>query len=334
VKGLLVGVSVLAGLMLAAAPALAANQTVTANSANQFTPASVTVNQGEIVTWNNTGGLHNVHFDDNSYVQPPTPQVAPWTVSRTFNSPGSFRYYCEAHGGAGGLGMSGVVNVTGPGYPRPAAAAQFRVPLVVAYRQCSAATANRTHGPGLSGSSCNPPTQSSNHLTVGTLDANGKPSQSAGFLRITVCPNGTTASGACSSPAGMGAPDVRLQLNTADVRRKSDLADYTGQLLAATSLRITDKHNSTTPGETGDAATTQGIPFSFTVPCAATPGPADVGSTCSVLTSASAVRPGSVVPAKRAIWEVSQIEVFDGGPDGQASTAGNTLFETQGVFIP
>ena len=98
-------------LVCLALPASAAanNQTVTAGSTNQFTPAAVTVFQGEKVTWNNVAGIHNVHFDDNSYVQPPSAQAAPWTVSRNFTSPGTFAYYCQVHGGPGGVGMSGTV---------------------------------------------------------------------------------------------------------------------------------------------------------------------------------------------------------------------------------
>src|SRR5687768_7576098 len=98
-----------------AAPALAANQTVTATPGNQFTPQHVTVNQGEMVTWNNAGGIHNVHFDDNSYDMPASPSSAAWSVNRTFSAPGMFRYYCEFHGGPNGSGMAGTVSVSGPG---------------------------------------------------------------------------------------------------------------------------------------------------------------------------------------------------------------------------
>ena len=37
---------------------------------------------------------------------------------------------------------------------------------------------------------------------------------------------------------------------------------------------------------------------------------------------------------KRAIVEIGQITVTDGGPDGQNSTSPNTLFGVQGIFIP
>ena len=60
----------------------------------------------------------------------------------------------------------------GQGYPRPAGATPLRVPLVTAYNQCT--SPNRVHGPPLASPSCSPPSQSSQHLTVGTPDANGR----------------------------------------------------------------------------------------------------------------------------------------------------------------
>lgn len=72
----------------------------------------------------------------------------------------------------------------------------------------------------------------------------------------------------------------------------------------------------------------------MTVPCAAT-ADGTVGSTCSVLTSANSVLPNAVVEGKRSIWEIGQVQVFDGGADGVASTTGdNTAFMTQGLFVP
>ena len=107
-----------AGSTVAVMPALAADQTVTATPSNQFTPVTVTVSQGEKVTWTNAGSDHNVKFDDGSFEQPANPNSSQWTVSRTFISPGSFRYYCEEHGGPGGAGMSGTVRVQTAG-PTP-----------------------------------------------------------------------------------------------------------------------------------------------------------------------------------------------------------------------
>ena len=95
-------------------------------------------------------------------------------------------------------------------------------------------------------------------------------------------------------------------------------------------MRITDRLHGSTQAESG---TTQDMPFRFVVPCAATPvDPA--GGTCGVATSAEAVVPGAVVEGKRAIWALGPLQLFDGGSDGVASTSPNTLFVTQGVFVP
>jgi hypothetical protein len=45
--------------------------------------------------------------------------------------------------------------------------------------------------------------------------------------------------------------------------------------------------------------------------------------------------PGAVLEGKRAIWQLDQVKVYDGGSDGLASTtADNTLFMDQGIFVP
>jgi plastocyanin len=113
---------VLAVVVTVAGGARAANQTVTALSGpNRFAPTTVTVNQGEMVTWNNGSGTHNVQFNDGSYEMPANPSSSSWTVSRTFNTPGTFAYICRQHGAS----MSGTVVVLPvapppPGPPAPA----------------------------------------------------------------------------------------------------------------------------------------------------------------------------------------------------------------------
>ena len=134
---------VLSTLAAWTAPAFAANQTVTATSGNTFSPARVGLFTNETVTWNNGGGIHNVRFDDGSFTQPPAPSSSPWSVMRTFLTPAELRYYCEVHGGPGGVGMSGTV-VVFPSYPRPQAGSPVRVPLVPAFVQCT--VPNSTHG--------------------------------------------------------------------------------------------------------------------------------------------------------------------------------------------
>jgi hypothetical protein len=230
------------------------------------------------------------------------------------------------------------------GYPRPAAAATFRVPLAIAYEGCSPGAENRTHGPSLSGPSCNPARPASDYLTVGTLDTNGELPSSVGFARYQVCISGTIASGPCSAPAGMSAPDVKLEYAQTDVRCKlglptqgacegNALSDYTGELEVRTTVRITDKQNSPAPPN-GTSGTVTDLPLSYTVPCFATGGPADLGANCNLVTRINGLIPGAAVPGKRAVWQLSQIEARDGGSDGLVSTAPNTVFARQGIFIP
>lgn len=128
-----------AAFALATAPALAENQTVSSccaagSGTNTFTPKTVNVNVGESVTWNNqVGGIHNVKFDDGSYEQPMDPEPSGWTVTRTFDTPGQFLYYCEQHGNRGGVGMSGTV-VVGGGAPPPPTGGDATAPTIKSLR--------------------------------------------------------------------------------------------------------------------------------------------------------------------------------------------------------
>jgi hypothetical protein len=197
-------------------------------------------------------------------------------------------------------------------YPRPKGATPLRVSLVPAFQACTAA--NRTHGAPLAFGSCAPPVQASAQLTVGTPDApgNGAAANSVGFVNYKAL-----------------ASDVRLTASITDVRLKATLADYAGQLQVDSTVRITDRLNG--PSQT-EPATGTDTNFPVTVPCA-TNG-TTVGSTCSVVTTFNAVTPGAIVANVRSIWELADTKVYDGGADGVASTAPNTLFERQGVFIP
>jgi hypothetical protein len=211
-----------------------------------------------------------------------------------------------------------------PGYPRPKGATPNLASLVVAYQPCTGGT-NRQHGgpPPFNALSCNPPVQSSNELTVGTGDANpGTTPKAVGSVRFDVVPdNGGT-------PA-TDESNLKIKLDVTDVRRKSDLADYTGQLKENTLLRIIDRDNG--PSEVG---VTQDIPLGYTVPCTATSADNTVGSTCSVNTTANAVLPGTVKGGKRSIWQMAKVDLYDGGADGVANTEPNTLFMTQGLWVP
>ena len=214
------------------------------------------------------------------------------------------------------------------GYPRPKGASPLRVSLVPAFTAC--ANPNVVHGPALEHPACNPPAPASTYLTVGTPDANGAAANSIGFLKLGVQFN--------QSPTPN---DVLVDASITDVRcgagvsacgaaNSADGPDYTGELQATYQLRITDKFNGTGGGT---PATVTDTSFAVTIACAQTTS-ASIGGSCELSTSANAVVPGSVQSANRAIWELGQVQVLDGGPDGIAATTGNTLFVRQGIFIP
>jgi plastocyanin len=320
VKIRFVWVCVTVACLVSAAPAIGANQTVAANEFSQFVPKHVAVNVGEMVTWNNMGnGLHNVHFDDNSFQQPPFADASAWSVSKTFPTPGVYGYHCDVHGNTGGVGMSGTVTVNGPSYPRPKGATPIRVPLTMAFKPC--ASPNRTHGPPLASPSCSGPVPESAWLTVGTPDANGAAANSSGSLSLT------TQVGNPSTTADEA--DVLVISSLTDVRNKAGLTDYTGQLQARIALRLTDRNTQPSLNEPSTGDTT----FNITVPCAGTAS-TTIGSTCSVTTTADAIIPGMVPEGKRSVWQVGKVDVYDGGPDGVVSTNDNTLFADQGIFVP
>ncbi len=168
---------------------------------------------------------------------------------------------------AGNTGSASVQVTKTAGYPRPKGAMVFSAPLVPAYAECT--SPNRVHGPPLEFASCNPPSERSGFLTVGTPDANSRPASMSGRMRFD------TVVGDPGTPADEA--DVQIKFSVTDVRDRTTLADYAGELQATTVLRITDKLN------TGnDSATVADLPFEFTVPCGATGGAADVGATCSL----------------------------------------------------
>jgi hypothetical protein len=216
-----------------------------------------------------------------------------------------------------------ITKIGASGYARPRAATPVLVRFVPAYAGCG--SANASHGPPLSSPSCSPPDPESNYLTLGTPDANGNPPNSNGHLQFKVLGE---------SPINHGngdQADVQLTFSFTDVRNASDFSDYTGELRAVVTLRMTDRYNGAT---LADPATVSDVSFSFAVPCSPTPGPA-VGSTCSVTTTADSLTTDTVREGKRAIWELGQAQVFDGGADGDADTVGdNTRFAVQGLFTP
>jgi TolB protein len=212
------------------------------------------------------------------------------------------------------------------GYARPKGATPIFTYLVPAYEACAAP--NREHGPPLAFPSCSAPQPTSDWLTVGTADSNGQPTKSIGSVSLHTKP------GDLATPPDEA--DIRVEVLISDVRNQSDLSDYGGELEARAHVRLTDKNNDFAPGGGTDPGTMVDIalfPLATPVSCVSTADPT-IGAACNVTTTMDAQIPGAVKEGKRAIWEVGQVEVIDGGADGLLSTSGNTLFLKQGVFIP
>jgi Tol biopolymer transport system component len=208
-----------------------------------------------------------------------------------------------------------------PHYARPQGAGPMRYSLVPAFKQCTAS--NTTHEtPSLP--SCVPAQQVSDWLTMGTAPANGRPAKFVGSIIL-----GVTA-GNPSTVADEA--DLQIEVNITDVRQKSDLSDYTGQLRASTTLRITDMRNYPSNGF-ANPGTVSDQPYGFTIGCAAT-ADTTVGSTCSLTTTQDALTPNWVKEGKRSVWELQDIQVSDGGSDGLVATSPNTLFALEGLFFP
>jgi hypothetical protein len=208
------------------------------------------------------------------------------------------------------------------GYPRPRSATPMGVRLVPAFAQCTAP--NSMHGAPLALGSCSPAVPSSNYLTVGTPDTNGEAANSSGEVLFRVVGESPI------DPTNGDQADVRITAELRDVRRKSDLTDYGGELQLIGMLRISDRYNGPALDEPG---TVTDLPLSVTIRCTPVPDAA-VGATCNASTTADAVSAGTVREGRRAVWQLGRVEVYDGGSDGVAATEPNTLFEHQGLFAP
>ena len=79
----------------------------------QFTPADITINEGESVKWKFEEGMHNVNGNQNIFPANPEsfrsgePADAPYEYSHQFNIPGDYDYHCDPHA----PGMKGKVHV-------------------------------------------------------------------------------------------------------------------------------------------------------------------------------------------------------------------------------
>ena len=156
-------------------------------------------------------------------------------------------------------------------YVRPAGATPLRVPLVPAYTECV------TREPDPWPTACvrllraAEPSLAQPHLAERDIG------RSIGYVRFGVK---VGAFGALDDA------DVNIRFSLTNVMNAADFSDYTGELRARATVRITDK-SSDTPGGTAFESTVCDFPFEFTTPCVATDSTA--GGTCSLTTTADAV---------------------------------------------
>ena len=123
-----------------------------------------------------------------------------------------------------------------------------------------------------------------------------------------------------------------MRFSLTNVMRASDLSEYTGELRSEVTVRRTDRD----PPEFGaPQSTTMDFPFGFTVPCIADAGLEPRRIELRVLHERQRRDPARDRGHNRAIWALDKVRVYDGGPDEDADTeADNSLFVTQGVFVP
>ncbi len=126
----------------AAAPG---GQTVTiAVVDNQFEPATLSVPAGTTVVWEDQGAHpHTVTADDGSFTSQTLKQGD--TFTQTFERAATIAYHCEIHGAAGGVGMSGAIQVSAAAAATGGGPAATTAPAAGAF-SLAAAAANRDPG--------------------------------------------------------------------------------------------------------------------------------------------------------------------------------------------
>jgi hypothetical protein len=263
------------------------------------------------------------------------------------------------------VGMLATAQVANAAFVRPRSATPFQVSLVVAHDECTAP--NSIHNPAnLAGGSCEPEVKSSTRVTSGDPAINGQVANFQGVSKLIVgggdvlFPSATVNAGTglvgaspgsnylqdqrCGPANGACAPGTAVGWTGAGTGD-----DYVGILVASSSIRITDNNNETTPGSGvyTDTGTVQQITFSVPMKCNVTAA-TGAGGFCNPISFDNTVGgpPGGVTGAnsicacvasgKRSNIENGQIQVFDGGADGNPSTtpADNRAVARQGVFIP
>jgi plastocyanin len=98
----------LAAFAAAGLPASAADQAIF-TSGTSWTPANVSIGVNEKVTWSDATGIHNLYIEGQT--DPLAAQGAPWSVSQTFMTEGTYKFRCAVHSTDFDHGMVGTVTV-------------------------------------------------------------------------------------------------------------------------------------------------------------------------------------------------------------------------------
>jgi hypothetical protein len=140
--------------------------------------------------------------------------------------------------------------------------------------------------------------------------------------------------GSASTPADEA--DVRVSASLIDVYCRvagpactaGALSDFSGTLRLQFTVRMTDRHNAL-----GHATTMEPVFMLTDIPCSVTPASA-AGSNCNTATTLDALVPGVVPEGKRSNWELDQVAIYDGGPNGDHSTGSTAPFGVPGIWVP
>jgi plastocyanin len=124
-----------ASLAFCATPAFAADHVVLAKNGpggRHFEPSPLTIAVGDTVTFKNDPaglGFHNVKSDDGAITAFRCANGCDgaggngdaasnaWQATVAFPDAGTIGYYCEIHGGSGGVGMAGSITVQSAATP-------------------------------------------------------------------------------------------------------------------------------------------------------------------------------------------------------------------------
>jgi dienelactone hydrolase len=209
-------------------------------------------------------------------------------------------------------------------YPRPGSGSPLRLPLVPAYERCT--SPNRSHVAPLDSPSCAPPSLRSSLLTTSPLGKGGA------FARLDAI------EGNPATPQNEA--DIAITALATDVRNKNG-SDYAGKLVLNSTLRITDTANDVSGGKAG---TLEDFSFGAPISCAST-ADTNLGSICSLTTTANALVPGAFQEGRRTVISAFNVNVLDAGPDASITPASGSCppacgtgdertYLDQGVFAP